>query len=625
MKIYPAKTVTVFCILLCGSLLVNCGGGSTHTVTLNQILVSPANKFIPKGTKLSLTATGMYSDGSSKDLTTAVAWQASPVSVATINAQGSLSGVAIGRAQIAAVYEEVTGNAAVIVSAAALSSIAIGVPKSSLPEGETEALSATGTYTDGSTQNLTTMVTWQAGPSNVAAMSGQGNLKGLTSGVAQVKAAYQSVTGNASVNVGSAVLAGIAVSAPRSTLPLGESEGLVATGTFSNGSTQDLTASVAWQASPANVASISAQGNLSGVGQGLAQIAAAYQGVNGNASVTVGSAALLSLSVSPAGATVPVGKSQSLIATGNFSDGSKQNLTQAAAWSSSLPTTVSVDSPGSVSGKATGAATITAAVGSINGAASLTVTAPVIVSVAVNPSQSSLFIGTSGQMQAVATFSDGSTQDVTATATWTSQEPSIASAFAGGVVLAQQVGTATVQAADGGFNGSATLSVSPMMLISYFSRINTVNSKIDGTLRIVDPGYTQGDMCAMIYVFDQNQEMNECCGCEISADGLLTLSLLKDLTANPLTGVEPNAGDIEIIPANLGPGGTCNAGLVSPNSMLTSWETNVQGATGQWQLTESTAAVDILSPTEQQVLVNSCGLVQNLGSGTGICSCGTGD
>jgi len=628
MKIYPAKTLSVFCVLLCCALLPNCGGGGgnkNRTPTLTQILVAPASKSIPKGTNLPLTATGFYSDGSKKDLTTSVTWQASPATVAKIDTKGNLSGVAEGVAQVSAVYQGLTGNASIMVSAAALSQISVTAPKSSLPLGETEALNATGTYTDGSTQNLTSLVTWQAGPSNIASVSTQGNLKGLSQGVAQVSAAYQSVTGAASVTVGAAVLIQITVNTPRSALPLGESEPLTATGMFSNGSMQDLTQSVTWKTNPSAVAGIDAKGNLSALSKGVAQASAAYQGVTGIASVTVGSAALLRIDINPNSSSLPLGESEPLTAVGTFSDGTVQNLTTVATWNSSQSSVASVNTSGTVAAKTLGTATITAVSASVTGTASLTVSAPVIVGVSINPAQSSLLIGATGQLQALATFSDGSTQDVTATATWISGSPNVVGAGDDGVVTTEMVGTATIQAADSGFTGTAILTVAPMLLVNYYSRINAVNAKLDDTIRVVNPGYTQQDMCAMIYVFDQTQEMNECCGCIVSDGGLLTLSLLKDLTANPLTGKEPNAGEIAIVPSNLGSNGQCNAGTPTPNSMLASWDTHVQGSTGAYSVTETPSSVVVLSPTEQQVLAVECGLLQTLGSGSGTCTCGTGD
>jgi Big-like domain-containing protein len=627
MKLHPAKVTSVFCVLLCCSLLPNCGSGGSmsHTPTLSRIVISAASKSIPKGTNLALTAAGVYSDGSQKNLTTAVAWGSFPLTIATVNAQGSLAGLGVGVAQVSAQYQGLMGNASITISPAALVSIAISGPEPTLPQGETEPLTAMGTFTDGTTQNLTSLATWHAGPANIASVSASGVLKGLGQGGAAVSAAYQSVTGSASVTIGTGALVSISVSAPRSTLPLGESEVMIATGNYSDGTTQNLTPQVSWKTNPASVAGITPQGSLTGLAQGITQVSAAYQGMNGAAAVSVGSAALLRLDVSPGQSSLPLGESEPLVATGTFSDGTVQNLSHVATWNSSQSSVASVNTTGGVAGKAQGSATITANIGAISGNASLTVTAPVIVGVSVNPTQSSLVIGSVGQLQAIAAFSDGSTQDVSATAAWTSEEPAVVGIAAGGFVSAEQVGTATIEAAQSGFTGTGTLTVAPMMLIGYFNRTNAANSKFDGTVRIVNPGYTPEDMCAMIYVFDSNEEMNACCGCVISDSGLLTLSLLNDITGNTLTGPKPAAGSIDIVPANLGANGQCNAGTPSPNSMLASWETNVQGPSAFYQVTEIPSGVQPLSPIEQQVLSTECGMIQTLGSGTGICSCGTGD
>ncbi len=70
--------------------------------------------------------------------------------------------------------------------------------------------------------------------------------------------------------------------------------------------------------------------------------------------------------------------------------------------------------------------------------------------------------------------------------------------------------------------------------VDYFAN-NTTAGAPDGTVRINNPGTTNGNLCAMIYVFDNDQEMNECCGCITTPDGLRTLSVKNNLTNNPLT------------------------------------------------------------------------------------------
>src|SRR5208283_121348 len=69
----------------------------------------------------------------------------------------------------------------------------------------------------------------------------------------------------------------------------------------------------------------------------------------------------------------------------------------------------------------------------------------------------------------------------------------------------------------------------------------------DSTLRIVNDGSSGGNLWASFYVFDDSQELQECCSCEVSADGLLSESVNKELLANSLTGKVNHVGVIKVI------------------------------------------------------------------------------
>jgi len=592
---------------------------------LLEISVSAQHSYLPIGESDQLTATGSFSDGSTQNLTNFVTWRVNPSTVASVNAQGNLKALSRGVAQVSLAYEGITGSGSITVGQPALLQIAVSSQQPSLPVGESELLTATGSFSDGSTQNLSNSVTWAVNPSTVASVTTQGNFKGLTRGVAQVSAAYQGVTGTASIAVGQAALLKIVVGSPQLSLPVGEAELLTAAGTFSDGSSQNLTNSVTWKVSPSTVATVSARGNLKALTQGVAQVTAAYEGVSGNTSVTVGQAALLQIALSPNPSSLPLGEAEDVTAIGSFSDGSRLNLTTSVAWSSSPLAIATVNATGKATGKSLGSATISASIGAVSGTASLTVTAPVVVGLNITPATSSLVIGSTGNLQAVATLSDGTTQNLTSAATWSSSQPAIVAVSSLGALTAEQVGSVTIDAQSGSFTASASLTVTPLMTVSYFSRVNSVASGIDGTLELANPGFMTGDTCAMVYVFDQQQELNECCGCTLSFNGMRTLSLLNDLTANTLTGKEPSAGVIEVVPATPGQNGICDPGSPSPNSMLTGWETNVQGTTGAYQLTEIPLGTVPLASVQAQVLATQCSVLERLGEGKGVCSCGSGD
>jgi hypothetical protein len=85
-------------------------------------------------------------------------------------------------------------------------------------------------------------------------------------------------------------------------------------------------------------------------------------------------ATLVSIAVSPSPASVPLGTTLQLTATGSYSDGTNQNLTSSATWNSSASGTASVNNAGVATGISIGNATVTAALNSISGSTSISVT-----------------------------------------------------------------------------------------------------------------------------------------------------------------------------------------------------------------------------------------------------------
>jgi hypothetical protein len=85
---------------------------------------------------------------------------------------------------------------------------------------------------------------------------------------------------------------------------------------------------------------------------------------------------------------------------------------------------------------------------------------PAITSITITPQTQTLFLGTSQQFDAVATYGDGSSQDVTATARWTSSEPSYATVSASGLVQGVAAGDSSISASIGSISSSADVTVS---------------------------------------------------------------------------------------------------------------------------------------------------------------------
>ncbi|HTS38452.1 MAG TPA: hypothetical protein VMH04_22450 [Candidatus Solibacter sp.] len=159
--------------------------------------------------------------------------------------------------------------------------------------------------------------------------------------------------------------------------------------------------------------------------------------------------------------------------------------------------------------------------------------------------------------------------------------------------------------------------------VDYFANANTAGAP-DATLRITNPGtYASGNICASIYVFDPEQELSACCSCLLTPDGLRTLSIDKDVTVNPLTGVTLTTGLIKIA-STIPVSGTCPLPtVVHPVAAIRSWTTHIQS--GGFAVTEGASQDATLSAGEISRLGRECYAIALVGSGKGICSCGTGD
>ena len=127
-----------------------------------------------------------------------------------------------------------------------------------------------------------------------------------------------------------------------------------------------------------------------------------------------------------------------------------------------------------------------------------------------------------------------------------------------------------------------------------------------------------GNLCAMIYVFEPDQQLAECCGCTITPDGLLTLSVDFALTSNSLTGATLTNGAIKIVSSIGNP--SCNPTNLAPAAGIRAWITHIQDFPLD-RLTETPFSDATLSAGELSNLAAECKILQTEGSGAGICKC----
>ena len=614
-----AATLSILLLTACGTPPMT-AGGAPH---LTALYVAPETSSIALGQTVQLKATGVFSDGSSKDVTQSAVWTISNPSIASVDSSGLATSLSTGTANVVAASGGHSSSSVLTISKAALLSIAVSPSDLSVVLGNDMQLTATGTFTDKSTQDLTNLVTWASSQPGVAIVSSSGLAVSRSVGTSAITATLDSVNASTPLTVSSAGLVSIAVNENHATIPLGTTAQFTAKGVYTDGSTQDLTNTVTWTSTPSGILSISSSGLAKGKTIGVATVSAKSGSVSGTGALTVSPAVLTSIGVVAALQAMPLGTRQQLNAIGTYTDGSTGDLTASAAWSSESADIVSISPSGLAAANKLGSATVSASFTGISGSAALAVSSATLASISISPANPTMPLGSSRQLAATGLYTDGSTHDVTQSVTWNVDNPAIANVSGTGVATAQQVGATGVESSLGDVVGSVTLTVQPLAAIGYFTQ-TTLDA--DAAIRITNTGSTGQNLCAMVYVFDQDQQMAECCGCLISPDGLRTFSLQKDFLSNPLTGTSPVAGSVMIVPADPSSNPSCNAASITPWGLAVAWTTHLQNAqTNQPATTEEPLSFTPLSSTLSSALQAQCNFVQQLGSGHGICGCGTGD
>jgi uncharacterized protein YjdB len=454
-------------------------GSTTLTVTaaaLSSIAVTPSNPSVPIGVTEQFTATGTFSDGSTQNLTSAVSWSAVSTSIASITTGGLAKGLAIGTATVTATSGSISGSTNLMVTNATLVSLAITPAAPTVPLGLLQQFTATGTYSDGSTQDLTNSVTWASSDSSIASIDVTGNATARNLGNTNISAVSGSIQDSTSLTVNAASLRSITLGGDV-VIATGTSHPFTAIGTFNDGSTRNISSHVAWSSSDTSIATIPPASPVAkGINIGTTEITATLNSILASAKLTVTSATIKSISVTPTDSQVAKDTKLRYVATGSFSDGTTQDLSLDVMWSSDTPTVASIATPGTAKAVGSGTAIIKAAFGLVSGTTSLTVSAATLSSIAVKPATASITPGSFLIFSATGTFSDSSTQGISNLVSWSSSAMTVATVSSIGQATGQSAGSSNIAATFNGVSGSATLDVqsSPLQSIAITPAVATV-------------------------------------------------------------------------------------------------------------------------------------------------------
>jgi uncharacterized repeat protein (TIGR01451 family) len=187
-----------------------------------------------------------------------------------------------------------------------------------------------------------------------------------------------------------------------------------------------------------------------------------------------------------------------------------------------------------------------------------------------------------------------------------------------------------------GVEAPADLDVAPparkAYQLHYFSNLTAGDSVItltnDGASSTMGTALTaqNGNLCINTYTYSPDEQLISCCSCAITPNALATLSVVKDLTFNPLTPIVPTSVVVKLLATRQG--SSCNAAAVSRTDLrsgMEAWGATLHeapvplGGLKKYGLTETRFVPGELTDAELTRMTGLCSFIQANGSGYGVC------
>ena len=361
-----------------------------------------------------------------------------------------------------------------------LTSITISAVSSSavpltIANGTSTKLIATGHFSGQFSRDVTDQVVWSSDKPTVADFkyAAAPNLNRVTAvapGSAVIHATLDGISApDYPLTVSNATVTAMTITPATASKAKGLTTQFEANGVFSDASNQNLTFDAAWSSDNIAVATVNdptSRGLAKGIAEGSAKITATFGGIlpPPTATLTVTAATLQSITVTPANSSiVGLSKTVTYTAMGNYSDGTTADKTTASTWNSSVIGIATINaSSGVATTVAVGTTVISATLNGIIGRANLTVTTPTLNTngLQITPSNPFMPVNSTKQLTVTATFSDGSSQNVTSNCTWTTSSSAVSVDSTGVVTSGSSFGSSLITASYGGQFTSTTVTVS---------------------------------------------------------------------------------------------------------------------------------------------------------------------
>ena len=423
-------------------------------VPVGSLAILPSNTTVTVGLTAVLAPTVKDANGATV-VDRVITWSSSDDRIATVSTAGVVRGLAPGSAVIAATSEGVTGTAVVTVVSIAVGSVTVLPSSANVQRGASTMLTATVKDATGAVVT-DRAVTWSTSNTLIASVSATGVVTGNAVGSATISASSGGRSGSVVITVVRVPVGSVAVDPPTADLIVGQTLTITPTVRDANGIVV-TDRMVTWSSSNTGVATVSSStGVVTAKSAGTATISATSEGKSATTAVTVKQVPVATITLQPPTLTIAPGQTAELTATTKTADGTTVTG-RTITYASDNSGVARVSATGVVTGVSSGTAVITATSEGRSATSTVTVQ-PAVYSVLVSPSLVLVRKTTTVQLSAAAY--DGNNNRIFGRAvTWSSDDETVATVDANGLVTTKQAGVVRIKATIDGKSDASVITV----------------------------------------------------------------------------------------------------------------------------------------------------------------------
>jgi ribosomal protein S7 len=394
------------------------GGKTVKTVVdvniPRKITASKTNVAFQVDASEQITLNAVYADGRIENITDIAEWSSSSEEIAQVK-NGLITGNVMGSVTVTASYG--TRSIKIPVSVGVISSITADHKKLDMQKNDTVKVAVSVLYTDGTKKDVTDQATWAVGDTSVAEAV-YGTVTAIKSGKTNVTATFENktVTIPVEIDLAQTLIANFKLLI----LGVDATKQITLTATDSSGKTKDVSSIAEWQSSSPLVANVT-NGEVTTFAMGKTTITAKYGGKAVLIPVEVD--VIQKLEANKKFIALKAGTQVQITLTATLSNGTTKDVTSQADWSSSSYKIVNVDK-GLATIVGSGKATVSAKYGTKS--VSIPVEANQLKYFKTDEVEITMKKGSVAKVIATATYLDGTDDDVSIPALWTSSNILIA-------------------------------------------------------------------------------------------------------------------------------------------------------------------------------------------------------